>query len=149
MASPHSKHKKVRDTRPLHRRQRLESTRVQKALTEAREHQAQLEARIKLEQAQAAVTEFYKRPEVVSPKPVAERREAESATALIQKRIELQSEFELQKAREKKRSQWSLGQARSMYRQGYTLEHCIEMTGWDAEWFDGALEVQQIAYGNR
>ena len=37
-----------------------------------------------------------------------------------------------------------MGAARSMYRQDYTLEHCMEISGWPAEVFDGALEVQRI-----
>lgn len=39
-----------------------------------------------------------------------------------------------QEANERKRADWSLGQARSLIRQGYTLDQAHRLTGWEIEW---------------
>jgi len=34
----------------------------------------------------------------------------------------------------RRRERWSLGQARALIRQGYSVAHVVERTGWDADW---------------
>lgn len=135
MAAPHSKHKRTRDSRPIQRQMRVNSTRVQLALRKANDEEAALNKRIELEQAEAA--------EVAARRAV-ERAEADKRAAAQARLAKAEAKRKLEEERAAKREYWSLGQARSMYRQGYTLEHCIERTGWDAKDFEGALEVQRI-----
>jgi hypothetical protein len=112
--------------------------RVVSASEKVREEENRLNARIKWEQAQQS-------------KADAERRLAEAAAhekARAEKALAEAVEKErLEKWREKRREDWPLGAARRLYREGYTLEHCVQFTGWDAEWFDGALEIQKILDG--
>lgn len=41
----------------------------------------------------------------------------------------------------KRREQWTLGQARSLVRQGYTVEHVIQATGWARSWVEDADRI--------
>lgn len=138
MAAPHSRNKRRRDTRPLQRAMRAQDSRVVQAIKSARDQEAALERRIRWEQAQEEVR--------------AAQRAQQSALAAEQAAVErrLAAAFAAERAeqeKERKRQRWPLGAARSMYRQGYTLEHCIAATGWDASDFEGALEVQAILDG--
>lgn len=117
---------------------RREDERVMTAAQKAHDEQARLDARIRWEQAQFA-------------KEKAERELAEaeaSKKAAAEERLRKAKEREEREAwRAKRREDWPLGAARRLYREGYTLEHCVQFTGWDAEWFDGALEIQKILDG--
>lgn len=43
---------------------------------------------------------------------------------------------------------WELGQARSMLRQGYRIDHVIKVTGWGPDWFDD-MPMDDDGYGLR
>lgn len=125
-----------RAIRPHKRRE--EGGRRGAALEEARAHQRNIDAaweeskRIIAEAAAEvrALEENFHRDRThrtLTPKWVAEN-----------KLRELQAQEE---AAAKKREQWTLGQARSLIRQGYTVEHVIAVTGWARSWVEDADSI--------
>jgi len=135
VASPHSRNKRRRDTRPIRAQMRREDERVVSAAQKIRDEEARLNARIKWEEANFA--------RAAAERAVAEA-EASKKAAAEERLRKAEAKEKLEHHRAKRREDWPLGAARRLYREGYTLEHCVQFTGWDAEWFDGALEIQKI-----
>lgn len=103
------------------------------ALEEARKAQAKLDRRIAAEQRiaeeQAAA---FERARILSEARDAEQRRvaAQHAATAAAARQEAQ--------RAQKRALWSLGQARALILQGYSVERVMEVTGWDRFWVEDA-----------
>lgn len=111
------KHGTHRDKTKLQIEQRANDERVQTRLSEAREKQRALDARIRAEEAQAAQIEA-KRLDNLQHSVSQVRRDKELA--------ELKANIE-------KREFWPLSDARQLIRVGYTLESTIKRTGWPKE----------------
>lgn len=129
MASPHSKHARRRDSRPAQRSLRAADARVQRALTTAREQRARLDARIALEKARA---------DEAAARELMERTEGESRRAAEILARQAMARVRAEKEAEARRELWPLGPARSLIRQGYSLEGTIARTGWPREWLADA-----------
>lgn len=142
MASPHSRNKRRRDSRQVQKKLREKDSRIQSAARRTHDQQAALEARIALEQAEAAA---------VKARQVAEESTTTSTAVKLQERKKVTESKQAvadEAIRAKKREEWPLSQARNMLRQGYTLEHCVWATGWDEKWFEGALDFEDTINGN-
>lgn len=149
MAAPHSKHKRQRDPRGTHAQMRAQDPRVQRAAQATRAHQAALEARIEEEQRLSLEQARTRLRELTDTSHAPVKGSVKTIAASIEKRgrelVDLQREVKLREEQAAKRAKWDLRQARHMYRQGYTLEHCVERTGWPAEALADARMIDIVA----
>jgi hypothetical protein len=97
-------------------RERKHNERRAERLEEVRDQQRRLDARIRAEQAAAAVTE-----------------KTEAAPVAVEKPDPHQAELAELRQNMEKRALWSLGEARNLIRQGYSLEGTVRRTGWSPE----------------
>lgn len=151
MAAPNSKHAKQRDTRGSRAELRARNPRVQSALKKTREHQTELERRIEQEQRLSLESARTRLRQLLEEQPNVAQDKVGPAR-VTQKFAEQKVEYdrtlvEMRRLEEQaaKRAKWNLGAARSMYRQGYTLEHCVERTGWPASELADARMLDIIA----
>lgn len=146
----HGFEKKGKERQARRTRIRMENPRVRQALKEADEHNKsldQLEVPPRVEKYDHDHSDVwigspphyaccYARvpQKVIADKARAEALEAQRATRKIQKQTSVRAVADLPLEGEGN-GQWTLGQARSMLRKGYTLEHAVRMTGWGSKWF--------------
>lgn len=127
------KNKFKQDKAKFKARTRARNTRIQTALLQAREHEARLQARIALDEANtlraAAEADYFQ--DSLTRTAV----ESKAKRELVDKTRQLATQERL---REAKREIWPLGSARSLIRQGYSLEDTIQRTGWSKYWLADA-----------
>lgn len=112
---------KTRDKRVKRAAIRRSSRRVQASNRNAADSRDRLEARIALEQAQAAREAAQREAEhETQDSPAADRLRQAVAT------------FAREERNEQLRAQWPLGEARNLVRDGYSVAHTTERTGWPA-----------------
>lgn len=94
---------------------------MQQALAEARKADEALEKRLRAEEERAA--------KLVAERAAQERRER--VEAAVRARREAAAKREI----------WSLGAARRLVREGYSVKHVMRTTGWPAEDLEGADRI--------
>jgi sulfite reductase beta subunit-like hemoprotein len=109
---------------------RAKDRRVQESLSEVRDQQRRLEARIRAEQAQAA--ELDRRRHDAGVRAAREQLAANGVETVTEETLHA---IGLEKLKEniEKRALWPLGDARNLVRQGYSVEGTMARTGWPAE----------------
>jgi hypothetical protein len=133
--------KRGKEAQKRRREVRLRDPRVATTLDEVRAEQAALEARIEREKEQPAVGATagakYKPPVVVQEDalPVA----TGETKVYRPKKVRIPYDAQGNKG-------WTLGQARSMVRQGYKVTRVVYMTGWGMKWFED-LPTDDDGYG--
>lgn len=119
----------VRGGRRAHRQHHGQSQdpRRIEALEKARAEQAALDARLAAERV----------AEVERSEREARDRHAADQRRLAADRVAREmAEHERSEQAARKREQWTLGQARALIRQGYSVKQASALTGWEKSWLD-------------
>lgn len=104
---------------------RATNHRVQSGLASARKDQHALDRRMAAERDEDRLQQKLAAMELVTADEIARAQEA----------VRLRAEANLAAMR---RERWSLGEARSLVRQGYSPESTSRRTGWAVEWLEDA-----------
>lgn len=133
--------KRGKEAQRRRRQIRLRDPRVALSLEEAERERKELEARIAREKEQPAVGTAagaaYREPVVVHEDKLPES--SDKPKTYRPKKIVIPYDAQGDKG-------WSLGQARSMVRQGYKVERVVYMTGWGVKWLED-LPTDPDGYG--
>jgi len=144
--------KRGKEAQVRRRNGRMQQPRVRVALEETREHQARIAqaAEAEAQKVQARVAHVHTNPPVFMgdpPRyaccaqlaPKAALNSGSGSLATPTKQAKKQTAVRKKKGLPETgdgNGAWTLGQARTMLRQGYLLSHVVTMTGFGTKWFD-------------